>query len=210
MLLLLKVWTFCKLLQAACSFWMVLNLNWRLRCSVRLVVSCVVVIWLIMKSYWEGENQKAKLSIYQSVDVPTLVYGHKLKLWVVSKRMRSWIQAVKMSFLHRLGRLNLRDKVQSLDILRERRVEALHLHVKRCKWGGSGILANGGLLLKVFWIHPIERRPWADPGHAEEIIYLYLYISGLGTPQDCPGEAGKRCCWERHIDHLAEPTVTAT
>ena len=32
-------------------------------------------------------SQKAKLSIYRSINVPTLTYGHEL--WVVIKRMRS-------------------------------------------------------------------------------------------------------------------------
>ena len=32
-------------------------------------------------------SQKAKLSIYRSVYIPTLTYGHEL--WVVTERMRS-------------------------------------------------------------------------------------------------------------------------
>ena len=35
-------------------------------------------------------SQKAKLSIYRSTYVPTLIYGHEL--WVVAERMRSRIQ----------------------------------------------------------------------------------------------------------------------
>ena len=42
-------------------------------------------------------SRKAKLSIYQSIYVLTLTYGHEL--WVVTERMRSRIQAAKMSFL---------------------------------------------------------------------------------------------------------------
>ena len=44
--------------------------------------------------------RKAKLSIYRSIYVPTLTYGHEL--WVVTERMRSRIQAAEMSFL-RIG-----------------------------------------------------------------------------------------------------------
>ena len=40
-------------------------------------------------------SQRAKLSIYRSIYVPTLTYGHEL--WVVTKRMRSQIQAAQMS-----------------------------------------------------------------------------------------------------------------
>lgn len=38
---------------------------------------------------------KVKLSVYQSIDVPALYYGREL--WVVTERMRSRIQAAKMS-----------------------------------------------------------------------------------------------------------------
>lgn len=42
-------------------------------------------------------SQKAKFSIYQSIYSLTFTYGHKL--YVVTKRMRLWIQAVEMSFV---------------------------------------------------------------------------------------------------------------
>ena len=35
-------------------------------------------------------SQKAKLSLYQSIYVPALTYGHRL--WIVTERMRSRIQ----------------------------------------------------------------------------------------------------------------------
>ncbi len=57
---------------------------------------------------------KAKLSIYQSIYVPTLTYGHELG--VVTERMRLWIQAAEMSFLRRVAGLTLRDRVRSSDI----------------------------------------------------------------------------------------------
>ncbi|KAL0186471.1 hypothetical protein M9458_018141, partial [Cirrhinus mrigala] len=44
---------------------------------------------------------KAKLSIYRSIYVPTLTYGHEL--WVMTERIRSRIQAAEMSFLQ-IGR----------------------------------------------------------------------------------------------------------
>lgn len=40
---------------------------------------------------------KFKLSIYQSSYIPTLTYGHKV--WVLTERMRSWIQVAEISFL---------------------------------------------------------------------------------------------------------------
>ena len=56
-------------------------------------------------------SQKAKLSIYWSIFVPTLTYGHEI--WVVSKRMRSWIQVAEMGFFRMVARCSLRNKVRS-------------------------------------------------------------------------------------------------
>ncbi|KAK3534172.1 hypothetical protein QTP86_002515 [Hemibagrus guttatus] len=53
-------------------------------------------------------SRKVKLSIYQSIYVPTLTYGHEL--WVMTERTRSRIQVAEMSFLHRVAGLSLRDK----------------------------------------------------------------------------------------------------
>ncbi|KAK3547403.1 hypothetical protein QTP86_018910, partial [Hemibagrus guttatus] len=53
-------------------------------------------------------SRKAKLSIYQSIYVPTLTYGHEL--WVMTERIRSRIQAAEMSFLRRLAGFFLKDK----------------------------------------------------------------------------------------------------
>ncbi|CAN9506880.1 unnamed protein product [Ophioblennius macclurei] len=56
-------------------------------------------------------SRKAKLSICRSIYVPTLTYGHEL--WVMTERMRSRVQAAKMSFLCRVAGLSLRDNVRS-------------------------------------------------------------------------------------------------
>lgn len=64
-------------------------------------------------------SQKAKLSIYQLVYVPT--YGHEL--WVETERIRLRIQAAKMSFLQRVSGLSLGNKVRSSDIRGKLRVE---------------------------------------------------------------------------------------
>uniref|UniRef100_A0A3P9DJT6 Sodium/hydrogen exchanger 9B2 n=1 Tax=Maylandia zebra TaxID=106582 RepID=A0A3P9DJT6_9CICH len=72
---------------------------------------------------------KAKLSIYRSIYVPTLTYGHEL--WVVTERTRSRIQAAEMSFLRRVAGLSLRDRVRSSAIREGLRVECGN-HVKTC------------------------------------------------------------------------------
>lgn len=48
-------------------------------------------------------HQKAKLSINKSVHVPTLTYGHKLR--VLTERIMLWIHADEISFPRRVTRL---------------------------------------------------------------------------------------------------------
>uniref|UniRef100_A0A8C6U756 TBC1 domain family member 5 n=1 Tax=Neogobius melanostomus TaxID=47308 RepID=A0A8C6U756_9GOBI len=85
-----------------------------------------------------GLKQGAKLSIYRSIYVPTLTYGHEI--WVMTERTRSRIQAAEMSFLHRVAGRTLRDRVRSSVTREELGVESLLLHVERSqlRWlGGS-------------------------------------------------------------------------
>ena len=51
-------------------------------------------------------RKKAKLSIYRSIYPTTLTYGNEL--WLVNERMRSKIQATKISFLRRVAGLTPR------------------------------------------------------------------------------------------------------
>ncbi|KAK3516473.1 hypothetical protein QTP70_016707, partial [Hemibagrus guttatus] len=67
-------------------------------------------------------SQKAKLSIYHSIYVSTLTYGHEL--WVMTERVRSRIQAAEMSFLRRVAGCSLRDRVRSSVTREELGVEA--------------------------------------------------------------------------------------
>ncbi|KAI3367070.1 hypothetical protein L3Q82_009271 [Scortum barcoo] len=53
-------------------------------------------------------SRKAKLSIYRSIYVPTLTYGHEL--WVMTRKDKiTRIQAAEMSFLRRVAGRSLRD-----------------------------------------------------------------------------------------------------
>ena len=80
-------------------------------------------------------SQKAKLSIYQSIYVPTLTDGHEL--WVVTERTRSRTQAAEMS---RVSGLSLRDRVRSTLIREGLRVEPLLLRVERSQLMWLGYL----------------------------------------------------------------------
>ncbi|KAK0152855.1 LINE-1 reverse transcriptase [Merluccius polli] len=70
-------------------------------------------------------SRNAKLSIYQSIYIPALTYGHEL--WVMTERTRSRVQAAEMSFLRRVAGLSLRDRVRSSVIREELGVDPLLL-----------------------------------------------------------------------------------
>ncbi|KAK0148960.1 hypothetical protein N1851_010644 [Merluccius polli] len=79
-------------------------------------------------------SRKAKLSIYQSIYVPALTYGHEL--WVITERTRS--RVAEMSFLRRVA-ISLRDRVRSSVIREELGVDPLLLRVERSqmRWLGA-------------------------------------------------------------------------
>ncbi|KAK3560105.1 hypothetical protein QTP86_033893, partial [Hemibagrus guttatus] len=131
-------------------------------------------------------SRKAKLSIYQSIYVPTLTYGHEL--WVMTERVRSRIQAPEMSFLRRVAGRSLRDRVRSSVTREELGVEPLLLHIERgqLRWLGH-----------LFWMPPGRLPGEVFPGmpHREEApgktqdTGLCL-SAGLGTPRGPSGRAG--------------------
>ena len=50
-------------------------------------------------------SQKAKLSVYRAIFVPTLTYGHEV--WVMTESIRSRVQSDEMSFLKRVAPLEI-------------------------------------------------------------------------------------------------------
>ncbi|TWW64273.1 hypothetical protein D4764_03G0012810 [Takifugu flavidus] len=118
-------------------------------------------------------SRKAKLSIYRSIFVPTLTYGHEL--WVMTERTRSRVQAARMSFLRRVAGLSLRDRVRSSAIREELGVEPLLLRVERSQMRWLGHLVRmppGRLPGEVFRACPSGRRPPEDPGHVGDTMSL--------------------------------------
>ena len=80
----------------------------------------------------------------------------------MTERTRSRVQATKISFLRRVARLILRDKVRSSDIQKELRVEQLLLSIERgqLRWFGHlSRMLPGRLPLEVYRAHPTGRRP---------------------------------------------------
>jgi exonuclease III len=109
-------------------------------------------------------SDKAKLSVFKSIFVPTLTYGHEL--WVMNKRTRSRIQAAEMRFLRRVAGLTLRDKVRSSTIREKLNVEPLLLQIERShlRWLGHLIRMPSERLVQNVWnTCPIGTRPKGRP-----------------------------------------------
>lgn len=56
---------------------------------------------------------------------------HGSELWVVTEKTRLWIQMAEMSFLPRVARLSLKNRLKSLDIRERLGVKLLLLHVEK-------------------------------------------------------------------------------
>ncbi|KAK0148447.1 putative uncharacterized transposon-derived protein F52C9.6 [Merluccius polli] len=134
-------------------------------------------------------SRKAKLSIYQSIYVPALTYGHEL--WVMTERTRSRVQAAEMSFLRRVAGLSLRDRVRSSVIREELGVDPLLLRVER-----SQMRWLGHLVRMPPWARPTGRRPRGRPRTRWRDYVSRLAWERLGIPQEELAEvAGEREVW---------------
>ena len=101
-------------------------------------------------------SRKAKLSIYRSIFVPILTYGHEG--WVMIERTRSRV----LSFLRRVAGVSLRDRVRSSAIREELGLEPLLLYLERSqlRWFGNLVtMPTGRLPWEVFQARPVGRIP---------------------------------------------------
>ncbi|KAK3566846.1 hypothetical protein QTP86_004550 [Hemibagrus guttatus] len=130
-------------------------------------------------------SRKAKLSIYQSIHVPTLTYGHEL--WVMTEKVRSRIQAAEMSFLRRVVGRSLRDRVRSSVTREELGVEPLLLHIERgqLRWLGHLFrMPPGHLPGEVFRACPTGKRPQGRPRTHWRDYVSRLAWERLGVPPE--------------------------
>ncbi|KAI3363802.1 hypothetical protein L3Q82_001410 [Scortum barcoo] len=142
---------------------------------------------------------KAKLSIYRSIYVPTLTYGHEL--WVMTERTRLWIQAAKMSFLLRVAGHSLIDRVRSSVTREELGVEPLLLHIERSQLRWLGHL---------FWMPPGRLHREEAQGKPRTRWRDYVSQLVLGTPRGPPGRAGGSVWGEGSLGISAQTAASAT
>ena len=98
-----------------------------------------------------GLSQKAKLSIYWSIYIPTFTYGHEL--WAVTERIRPQIQAAEMSFLCRVAGPSQRKEIGWGAWTARRSSDKSHCSfmLRGASWGGSGISPQCHLDISQKW-----------------------------------------------------------
>uniref|UniRef100_A0A8C6NNI1 Reverse transcriptase domain-containing protein n=1 Tax=Nothobranchius furzeri TaxID=105023 RepID=A0A8C6NNI1_NOTFU len=182
----------------------------KLECEInRQIGAASALMWVVYRSVVVKRelSQMAKLSIYCSIYVPTLNYGHEL--WVVTERTRLQIQAVEMSFLRRVARLSLRDRVRSLVIREGLGVDPLLLHIKRSQLRWLGYLVRmspGRLPGEVSRARPTIRRPKGRPRTQWGDYVSHLAREHLGIPlEELAQVAGEREVWASRLRLLPPP-----
>ena len=149
-------------------------------------------------------SKKAKLSVFKSIFIPILTYGHES--WIMTERVRSQVQASEMRFLRRIQGVTMFDKVRSLEIRKSLQVEPLLLRIERSqlRWFGhvsrmpQERLPKQVLLEKVKGERPVgrPRTRWLD--QMEDLAWDRL---GL-----CPSEVKEvvqdRDVWRLNLEVL--------
>ena len=128
---------------------------------------------------------KAKLSIFRSVYVPILTYGHEC--WIMNEKVRSRVQAAEMGFLRRISGLTLLDKVKSADIREFLNIESLLLRLERSqlRWYGHVTrMPQERTAKKLLCSTPIGRRPRGRPRTRWRDYVEDLSWSRLGIPAE--------------------------
>ncbi|KAK3524537.1 hypothetical protein QTP70_029847, partial [Hemibagrus guttatus] len=168
----------------------------------RRIGAAAAVMWSMYRSVVVKKEltRKVKLSIYQSIYVPTLTYGHEL--WVMTERVRSRIQVAEMSFLHRVAGRSLRDRVRSSVTREELGVEPLLLHIERgqLRWLGHLFrMPPGHLPGEVFRACPTGKRPRGRPRTRWRDYVSRLAWEHLGVPPEELEEVSEEREYKRHL-----------
>ena len=117
------------------------------------------------------------------------------ELWVMAKRMRSWIRVAEMSFLCKAAGLFLRDRVKSSVIWGRLKVELLLLHIERSqlRWFRHPVrMLPGCLTVGVFQTCSSAQRPLGRPrtgwrDHVSLLAWEHLSVSSQGNQKRWPG-----------------------
>ena len=149
-------------------------------------------------------SKNAKLSVFKTIFVPILTYGHES--WVMTERVRPQMQASEMRFLRRIEGVTLFDKKRSSMIRKSLNVEPLLLRIERSqlRWFGhvsrmpQERLPKQSLLARMRGKRPVgrPRTRWQD--YIENIVWNRL---GL-RPSEAKEVVEDREVWRLNLELL--------
>ena len=150
-------------------------------------------------------SREAKLSVFRSIYVPTLTYGHEL--WVMTERTRSRVQAAEMRFLRRVAGLTLLDRVRSSAIRESLEIESLLLRIERSqlRWLGHILrMPHSRLVHQVWDACPTGTRPRGRPRARwrDQMLAICARL-GLGDWTSVAHQAEDRDLWKRLTQGLS-------
>jgi len=119
-------------------------------------------------------SNTAKLSVFKSVFVSILTYGHES--WVMTEKVLFQEQVPEMGFLPRFHGVTLRDKVRTREIRRALNVEPLLLRIERSQ-----------LRPRTKWSGYISNHAWSRLGvePAEKYLKLLLTVRYFESSWGC-------------------------
>ena len=129
--------------------------------------------------------KNAKLSIFKTVFVPILTYGHES--WVMTERVRSHVQASERRFLRRIEGVTLFNKVRSSEIQKSLYIEPLRLRIKRSQlrlFGHVSRMPQKRLTKQALLANENRRRPVGRPktrwaNYIEDLGWNRLGLLGI-------------------------------
>jgi len=148
-------------------------------------------------------STKAKVSVYNTVYVPTLTYGHES--WTMTKRMHSRIQASEMRFLRKIAGKRRIDKIRNEEIRKQVGVSELRnkLESSQLRWYGHVVRMSDNRLPKQILNSGTEnmgKRPRGRPKLRWHDQIREMCVSKLGiNKEEIQTIAQDRDIWKRTI-----------
>ena len=148
-------------------------------------------------------SQKAKISVFNSIYIPTLTYGHET--WVMTERIRSREQAAEMRFLRGVVGVSRLDRVRNTTIRENLQVEPLLLRIERSllRWYGHAIRMPHRIAHQILSAQPSGRRPRVRPRTRWMDQIQSISCDRLGIPyRELESMAKDRETWKSMLNML--------
>lgn len=96
-------------------------------------------------------SQKTKMTVFKTIFVPSLIFGSES--WILSRRLKSQLQATEMKFLRKIKGVTRKDKIRNEVIREELGAQAVleQIGKQQLKWFGHLVRMNKERPVKNIW-----------------------------------------------------------